>query len=118
MVVISINHVNKSYGGGKTFSVDDLSLEVRDGEIFGILGPNGAGMSTTLNMLVGTLTPIKGTVRINAIDMTQSPVEAKRRLCYVSGARDHLLYLCGREHLLFIADIYSVPAGACCALAA
>ena len=55
--MIQIDHVSKSYDGGKTFSVKDLSLEIRDGEIFGLLGPNGAGKSTTLNMLVGVLTP-------------------------------------------------------------
>ncbi len=108
--MINIDHVSKSYDGGKTFSVEDLSLEVRDGEIFGILGPNGAGKSTTLNMLVGTLAPTKGTVKIDGIDVTQNPVEAKRRLCYVSDTPDHLLRLRGREYLRFIADIYGVPA--------
>ena len=53
--MIQIDHVSKSYDGGKTFSVKDLSLEIRDGEIFGLLGPNGAGKSTTLNMLAGVL---------------------------------------------------------------
>ena len=46
--MIQIDHVSKSYDGGKTFSVKDLSLEIRDGEIFGLLGPNGAGKSTTI----------------------------------------------------------------------
>ena len=94
--VISIDHVSKSYDGGKTFSVSDLSLEVRDGEIFGILGPNGAGKSTTLNMLVGVLAPTRGTIKIDGIDVAKDP--------------DHLLRLRGREYLRFIADIYGVPA--------
>ena len=108
--VISIDHVSKSYDGGKTFSVSDLSLEVRDGEIFGILGPNGAGKSTTLNMLVGVLAPTRGTIKIDGIDVAKDPVEAKRRLCFVGDTPDHLLRLRGREYLRFIADIYGVPA--------
>ena len=109
--MIQIDHVSKSYDGGKTFSVSDLSLEVRDGEIFGILGPNGAGKSTTLNMLVGVLAPTRGTIKIDGIDVAKDPVEAKRRLCFVGDTPDHLLRLRGREYLRFIADIYGRRAG-------
>lgn len=107
--MIQIDHVSKSYDGGKTFSVKDLSLEIRDGEIFGLLGPNGAGKSTTLNMLVGVLAPTKGTVTVNGIDVTKNPIEAKRSLCFVGDSPDHLLRLRGREYLRFIADVYGVP---------
>lgn len=107
--MIQIDHVSKSYDGGKTFSVKDLSLEIRDGEIFGLLGPNGAGKSTTLNMLAGVLAPTKGTVKVNGIDVTASPIEAKRSMCFVGDSPDHLLRLRGREYLRFIADVYGVP---------
>ena len=52
--MIQIDHVSKSYDGGKTFSVSDLSLEVRDGEIFGILGPNGAGTVSYTHLTLPT----------------------------------------------------------------
>ena len=107
--MIQIDHVSKSYDGGKTFSVSDLSLEVRDGEIFGILGPNGAGKSTTLNMLVGVLAPTRGTIKIDGIDVAKDPLAAKRNLCYVGDSPDHLLRLKGHEFLRFIADVYEVP---------
>ena len=107
--MISIKNVSKSYNGGKSYSVKDLSLEIKDGEIFGLLGPNGAGKSTLLNMLVGVLDPTKGSIEVDGIDVPKSPVEAKRRLCYVSDSPDHLLRLKGREYLQFIADIYGVP---------
>ena len=107
--MISIKNVSKSYNGGKSYSVKDLSLEIRDGEIFGLLGPNGAGKSTLLNMLVGVLDPTKGTIEIDGIDVAKSPVEAKRHLCYVSDSPDHLLRLKGCEYLQFVADIYGVP---------
>ena len=107
--MISIKNVSKSYNGGKSYSVKDLSLEIRDGEIFGLLGPNGAGKSTLLNMLVGVLDPTKGTIEVDGIDVAKSPVEAKRHLCYVSDSPDHLLRLKGCEYLQFVADIYGVP---------
>lgn len=107
--MIQIDHVSKSYDGGKTFSVKDLSLEIRDGEIFGLLGPNGAGKSTTLNMLAGVLAPTKGTVTVNGIDVAANPIEAKRSLSFVGDSPDHLLRLRGREYLRFIADVYGVP---------
>ena len=107
--MIQIDHVSKSYDGGKTFSVKDLSLEIRDGEIFGLLGPNGAGKSTTLNMLAGVLAPTKGTVTVNGIDVTANPIEAKWSLSFVGDSPDHLLRLRGREYLRFIADVYGVP---------
>ncbi len=107
--MISIKNVSKSYDGGKSYSVSDLSLEIRDGEIFGLLGPNGAGKSTLLNMLVGVLDPTQGSVEIDGIDVSKHPVEAKRHLCYVSDSPDHLLRLKGRDYLQFIADIYGVP---------
>lgn len=107
--MISIKNVSKSYNGGKSYSVQDLSLEIRDGEIFGLLGPNGAGKSTLLNMLVGVLDPTQGSIEIDGIDVSKNPVEAKSRLCYVSDSPDHLLRLKGREYLQFIADIYGVP---------
>ncbi len=107
--MINIKNVSKSYNGGKTYSVKDLSLEIKDGEIFGLLGPNGAGKSTTLNMLVGVLDPTQGSIEIDGIDISKNPMEAKRRLCYVGDSPDHLLRLKGREYLQFIADIYGVP---------
>ena len=106
--MISIKNVSKSYNGGKTYSVKDLSLEIKDGEIFGLLGPNGAGKSTTLNMLVGVLNPTSGSIEIDGIDVTKNPTQAKRNLCYVGDSPDHLLRLKGREYLQFIADIYGV----------
>ncbi len=107
--MIRIDHVSKSYDGGKHFSLKDLSLDIRDGEIFGLLGHNGAGKSTTLNMLVGVLEPTEGSIQIDGIDVVKNPLEAKRKLCFVGDSPDHLLRLKGSEYLRFIADIYGVP---------
>lgn len=107
--MIRIDRVSKSYDGGRTLSVRDLSLEIRDGEIFGLLGPNGAGKSTLLNMLVGVLAPTSGTITIDGVDVVKDSLAVKRNLCFVSDSPDHLLRLKGREFLRFIADVYGVP---------
>lgn len=108
--MIRIDRVSKSYDGGATFSVADLSLEIRSGEIFGLLGPNGAGKSTLLNMLAGVLAPTSGSIELDGIDALDRPLAAKRNLCYVSDSPDHLLRLKGHEFLRFIADVYEIPA--------
>lgn len=108
--MISIQHVRKSYNAGKTFSVDDITLEIKSGEIFGLLGPNGAGKSTLLNMLVGVLEPTSGEITIGGVKMSENPVLAKSKFCYMSDSPDHLLRLKGKEYISFIADIFHVPA--------
>jgi sodium transport system ATP-binding protein len=71
-------------------AVDDVSLTVGAGEIVGLLGPNGAGKTTTLRMLAGILTPDEGQVLVGGIDLRTDPLEAKRRIGFLSG--DTLLY--------------------------
>lgn len=107
--MIEIDHISKSYDGGKTLSVNDISLQIREGEIFGLLGPNGAGKSTLLNMIAGILLPTKGRILLNNIDVNKDPITAKLNLSYMSDSPDHLLRLKGHEFLRFIADIYQVP---------
>lgn len=107
--MIRINHVSKSYDGGATLAVKDISLDVRSGEIFGLLGHNGAGKSTLLNMIVGVLAPTEGSIEIDGEDMARAPLAAKRRLSFVGDSPDHLLRLKGHEFLRFIGDLYEVP---------
>ncbi|AKT49740.1 hypothetical protein ADJ70_13660 [Olsenella sp. oral taxon 807] len=106
--MIRLEHVSKSYDGGRTRAVNELSLEIPSGQIFGLLGPNGAGKSTLLNMIVGVLSPDVGRIEVDGTDLVKDPIEAKRRLCYVSDSPDHLLRLKGYEYLRFVADIYGV----------
>ena len=107
--MIRLEHVSKSYDGGRTLAVRDLSLEIPSGQIFGLLGPNGAGKSTLLNMIVGMFSPDTGRIEIDGIDLARDPMGVKRRLCYVSDSPDHLLRLKGYEYLRFVADVYGVP---------
>jgi len=68
---------------GALLAVDDLSFEVRPGEVLGFLGPNGAGKSTTMRMLAGFVTPTAGRARICGHDVSDQPIAAKRCLGYL-----------------------------------
>jgi ABC-2 type transport system ATP-binding protein len=78
MAAIQANHLKKTFG--TITAVDDVSLSVREGEIFGFLGPNGAGKTTTIRLLTGVLTPDSGEALIDHIDIHRHPLEAKTRM--------------------------------------
>lgn len=105
--MVTINNVTKVFG--KDFkAVDNLSLEIKENEIFGILGPNGSGKTTTLKMLTGVLSIDKGSIKINGIDIEQNPLEAKKEFGFVPDSPDIFLKLTGMEYLNFLASVYKV----------
>ncbi|WP_291634233.1 ABC transporter ATP-binding protein [Clostridium sp.] len=106
--MIEINSVNKSYNG-KNKAVDNISLTIRDGEIFGFLGPNGAGKTTTIKMITGILSADSGEITINSIDIEKNDLKAKKQFGFVPDNPDMFLRLKGFEYLNFMADIYDVP---------
>ncbi len=65
--IISVNNLTKTYAGGFT-ALKDVSLEIRDGEIFGLLGPNGAGKTTLINIICGIVNPGDGSITVNGHD--------------------------------------------------
>ena len=67
MNAIEAGHLVKRFG--TVTALNDVTITVREGEIFGFLGPNGAGKTTTMRLLTGVLTPDSGTARINGIDI-------------------------------------------------
>lgn len=106
--MIQINNVSKSYVKGVK-SVDDLTLEIKDGEIFGFLGPNGAGKTTTIKMITGILSPDEGDILVDGKSITKESIEAKKRFGFVPDNPDMFLRLKGIEYLNFIADVYEIP---------
>src|SRR6185295_7258373 len=69
---------------GEVVAVDKISFTIRYGEIFGYLGANGAGKSTTIRMLCGILAPTSGTAHVAGIDINKDPEEVKKNIGYVS----------------------------------
>ena len=95
--LISIQNIIKSFKNLK--AVDNLSLEIKEGEIYGLLGSNGAGKSTTLNILLGFLTPDSGTALINGINTTDNSDEARKQIGYIPENVSLYPYLTGVENL-------------------
>lgn len=79
--MIELVNIVKKFG--ELVAVDDLTLTVPRGEFFTVLGPNAAGKTTTLKILVGLLKPTSGSARVAGFDVQREPVEARRRLAYV-----------------------------------
>ena len=88
--MIKINHFTKRYAGSDRKAVDDLSLEIHEGEVFGFIGHNGAGKSTTIKSLVGIQTITEGSIEIQGYDIARQPLEAKLNIGYVSD--NHAVY--------------------------
>ena len=104
---VSLRGLSRDFG--TLTAVDDLTFDVGRGELFGIVGPDGAGKTTTLRMLAGVLRPTRGTALIEGVDVAQDPEGAKPHLAYMAqrfGLYEDLTF---SENLAFYADMYSVP---------
>ena len=86
-------------------AVDHLDLDVRSGEIFGLLGANGAGKTTTILMLLGLTEPSEGTARVVGLDPARRPLEVKRRVGYLPDAVGFYGNMSGRENLRYTARL-------------
>ncbi len=81
LAVLEARALSKRYGD--TEAVSDLDLRVRPGEIYCLLGPNGAGKTTTIHLFLGFVDPTSGSVRVGGQDVSEAPLESKRRLAYI-----------------------------------
>lgn len=107
--MLTIKNLVKKYPRSEKISVNDISLELKEGEIFGFLGQNGAGKSTTIKCLTGILPFDGGTIEICGHDIQKEPIAAKMNIGYVPD--NHSVYekLTGTEYVNYIADLYRVP---------
>ena len=106
MPAITVNHLTRRFG---TFiAVDDVSFEVGEGEIFGFLGANGAGKSTTIRMLCGLLRPTTGTASVGGVDVTRDPEGVKRRIGYMSQRFSLYETLTVDENIRLYAGLYGL----------
>ncbi|MCA1644580.1 MAG: ABC transporter ATP-binding protein [Chloroflexi bacterium] len=106
-IAVSATDLTKVYGD--LVAVDRLSLDVRQGEVFAFLGPNGSGKTTTIRMLCGIITPSRGSGRVLGFDVATQSDAIKARIGYMS--QRFALYedLTVAENLNFYAGIYQVP---------
>ena len=101
--MIKIDNLNKYFGSKK--AVDDISFNVKKGEVLGFIGPNGAGKSTTMRMITGFLPPTSGRINIGGIDMLENPIEAKKKIGYLPENAPLYANKTVREFLSFIAEV-------------
>jgi len=103
---VKLTSVSKRYAD--ITAVDYLDLDIKKGEIFGLLGPNGSGKSTTLKMILGLVKPDSGSVNVLSINVEDDPVAVKRKVGYVPESPRTYEFLTGLEFLDFTGDIYGM----------
>jgi len=104
--VIEVKSLTKRYGAKK--AIDNLSFTVEDGEILGFLGANGAGKSTTMNILTGYISSTEGQALINGIDILDEPCKAKREIGYLPEQPPLYLDMTVKDYLNFVYDLKKV----------
>ena len=106
--MLKVSNVVKTYKNAKEPALKGISFNVKRGEVFGLIGKNGAGKSTTIKCLMGIHPFEKGSITINGYDLKKDENEAKSLIGYVPD--NHTVYenLSGREYLNFMADVYKV----------
>ena len=103
---IVVNNLTRRFGD--FVAVDRLTFDVQQGEIFGFLGSNGAGKSTTIRMLCGLLTPTSGTATVGGVDVGRDPEGVKRRIGYMSQRFSLYETLTVDQNIRFFAGIYGL----------
>ena len=107
MSAISVRALSRGFGAAT--AVDSLTFDVEAGQLFGIVGPDGAGKTTTLRMLAGVLPPTAGDAEIMGVSVAADPEGVKPHIAYMSQRFGLYQDLTVRENILFYADLYRVP---------
>ena len=106
-VTVAAAGLSKRFGG--VAAVDGLDLEVRSGEIFGLVGPDGAGKTTTLRMLTAVMAPDAGRVEVGGVDVVAAPEQVRERISYMPQRFGLYEDLTVDENIRFYADLFGVP---------
>jgi len=103
---VIVDHLTKIYGTQK--ALDDISFEVKPGDIMGFLGPNGAGKSTTMKILSGYLPQTLGKASVCGFDVQEKSIEVKRHIGYLPELNPLYTDMFVKEYLLFIAELQNL----------
>ena len=106
--MLSISHLTKKYGD--KVAVDDLTLDIANGEIYGFIGHNGAGKTTTIKSVAGILGFDSGEITIGGLSIKENPLGCKRKMAYIPDNPDLFDYMSAIKYLNFVADVYGVSA--------
>ena len=104
--MLKIENLTKTYGQKK--AVDNLSLEIENGHIYGFIGHNAAGKTTTLKSIAGIMEFDQGNIYIDNKSIKEEPLACKKVMAYIPDNPDLYEYLTGIKYLNFIADVYGV----------
>jgi len=105
--LIEVKNVSKKYG--KFYAVRDISFTIKDGEIVGFLGRNGAGKSTTMNMITGFIEPTEGSIIVNGYDVDRKPKKVKEQIGYMPEGTPLYYDLTVKEFVTYMADLKLLP---------
>lgn len=104
--MITISNLTKKYGD--KFALDNLSFDVKQGEVLGFLGPNGAGKSTTMNIITGYIAATDGTVTVDGFEISENPIEVKKRIGYLPEIPPLYLDMVVWDYLEFVYDLKKI----------
>jgi len=105
--MLKIEHVSKSYDGVKK-AVNDVSLVIEPGDIFGFVGHNGAGKTTLLKSIAGIIDFDEGDIFVDGFHVKKNPMDVKKRIAYIPDNPDVYESLSGLEYLELIADVFEM----------
>jgi ABC-2 type transport system ATP-binding protein len=100
--------INLTKKFGNFVAVNNITLEIQEGDFFGFLGQNGAGKTTTIKMITGLYSPTEGSVHIGGFDIQKNPLEAKNLIGYIPDQPFLYEKLTGREFLYFCGGLYNI----------
>ncbi len=106
MKAVTLQNITKTYDKGKVLAVDDISLEIGKGELFGLIGPDGAGKTTVFRILTTVLLADKGTASVNGWDVVKDYQSIRRNIGYMPGRFSLYQDLTVKENLNFFATLF------------
>ncbi len=106
--MLSIKNISKTYRKSNIKAIDNISLEIEEGDIFGFVGPNGSGKSTTIKCVTGIHSYDEGEIYFNGVSVKDNPNLCKKDMAYVPDNPDVYETLSGIDYINFICDVYGV----------